>query len=187
MASGHGGARAGAGRKPKAEKYGAKMDAGDKFVADRLLKFYRNLEKLADGGSERVREVWKPAGLVLIDDVVRDADGLIITDERGKPTKTHSSAFPLLSSETLVLVERRVEIAEADRAANEYLIDRLQGKPTASVEAEITTDMGGALIEAFGGALTKIYGTDLNGDGTDLNGECEVVCEGGDTAAAEGG
>lgn len=164
MANGHGGARAGAGRKSRAEKYGAKMDAGDKFVAERLLKFYKNLETLADGGAERVREVWKPAGMVLVDDVVKDAGGLIVTDGRGKPTKTHSSAFPDLDPETLVLVERRVEIVEADRAANEYLIDRLQGRPTASVEAEITTDLGGALIEAFGGALTKIYGDCERGD-----------------------
>lgn len=159
MANGHGGPRAGSGRKSKAEKYGAKMDAGDAFVARHLLKYYGNLDKLADGGVEIVKETWKAACTVLIDNLAKDElTGEIVVDHRGKPTKIHASAFPDLDPATLVLVTRTVEHTEPNVVANQYLIDRLQGKPTASVEAEIKSDVGDALIEAFGGALTKIYG-----------------------------
>ena len=170
MANGHGGSRPGAGRKSKVEKYGAKMDAGDAFVASRLLKYYRNLDKLADGGVELVKETWKAACTVLIDDLARDElTGEIVVDQRGKPTKIHVSGFPKLEPDTLVLVTRIVEQTEPNVIANQYLIDRLQGKPTASVEAEIKSDVGDALIEVFGGALTKIYGLpgDESGPGSD--------------------
>ena len=160
MANGHGGARPGAGRKTKAEKYGSKMDAGDAFVARNLLKYYGNLDKLADGGVELVKETWKAACTVLVDDLAKEPlTGEIVIDNRGKPTKIHASAFPDLDPDTLVLVTRTVERTEPNVIANQYLIDRLQGKPTASVEAEIKSDVGDALINAFGGALTKIYGS----------------------------
>lgn len=192
MANGHGGRRAGAGRKSKVEKYGAKMDAGDAFVAQRLLKFYGNLDKLADGGVEVVKEVWKPAGMVRVDDLAKDEFGEIVVDHRGKPTKITGSAFPALDPTTLVLVERRTEFTEPNGIANQYLIDRLQGKPTASVEAEIKSDVGDALIEAFGGALTKIYGTSpdaviygVPGDSESSGGNSPANCS-DDSAAVRG-
>ena len=42
-----------------------------------------------------------------------------------------------------ILIERKVEIADSDRNANQYLIDRLLGKPTE--RKELTGEEGGPL------------------------------------------
>ena len=129
---GRGGARPGAGRKPKRIKYSAKCNKLDKKLADHIEKAAENLIILADGGFERVTQTMKPAGLVQI---VRTEE---TTDAKGNPKVLRflEPAFPDLPPEQLVCIERRVERAEPDRAANEYIIDRIAGRTTAMEEPE---------------------------------------------------
>jgi len=63
MANSYGGARAGAGRKPRAEKYAGPVAAAESRIVDRLPELVDNLFKLAEGvmvekldreGNERV-------------------------------------------------------------------------------------------------------------------------------------
>jgi glucose dehydrogenase len=49
-------------------------------------------------------------------------------------------------------------IAAPDRKANEYLVDRVAGRPVAAVEGEINHNAGDSLIAAFGASVAKIYG-----------------------------
>ena len=68
---------------------------------------------LANGGYERIDEEWQPAGLVYV------GSG-----------EYAMRAFPELPADQLVLVKRKRSIADRDRAANEYLINRILGRPT---------------------------------------------------------
>ena len=113
----HGGARPGSGRKRKADKYERKINAAEKKIADRLPELVDNLLILASGGYERVKEKWEPAGTVYI------GSG----EDKFK-------AFPDKDDDELVLVERSREVADRDRAANVYLLDRIIGKPTTRQE-----------------------------------------------------
>jgi hypothetical protein len=108
---GHGGERAGAGRKSKAEKFGPQINKAEKRIADKLPLLIDNMLHLAEGGYERVKEKFELGE-------VRDEKGRIVRDDKGDPLMQ------------LVVVERTVEIADKDRAANIYLIDRILGKPT---------------------------------------------------------
>lgn len=118
MASG--GTRPGAGRKRKADKYQPQINKAEKRIADRLPQLIDNLMHLADGGYSRVKEKWAPAGTVLVG-----------------AGEMQRKAFPKLPDDELVMVERVTEIADKDRAANEYLINRVMGKPTERVEQEV--------------------------------------------------
>lgn len=91
-----------------------------------------NLIKLADGGYKRKSEVWKPAGLIQI---VRTEE---FTDALGNPKilRHLEPAFPDLPANRMVCVERKIEVADADRAANQYILDRIGGKPGTMEEAE---------------------------------------------------
>lgn len=111
--SGHGGAREGAGRKAKPDKFKLPIAKAEKRIVDRLPELIDNMFILANGGYERVEEEWQPAGLVYIGS--------------GEFARR---AFPDLPSDQLVLVKRKSSIADKDRAANQYLIDRIMGKPT---------------------------------------------------------
>ena len=51
MANGHGGARPGSGRKPRAERFAGQIAAAEKQVVDRLPYLIGNLMQLADGVS----------------------------------------------------------------------------------------------------------------------------------------
>lgn len=84
--AGPGGARPGAGRKRKSDKFAGQIAKAEKRIADRLPDYIDNLQLLADG--------------VLVEefDIVS-----------GKP---------------------RVFKRAPDRQANEYLINRIMGKPT---------------------------------------------------------
>jgi hypothetical protein len=62
----------------------------------------------------------------------------------------------------LVLIERKVSIAEPDRAANEYLINRLLGKPTE--RQEVSGPEGNAIPLVFEQAIMKIYGNQDQGE-----------------------
>ena len=83
--AGKGGARPGAGRKPKAERYESQIRKAEKRVADHLPRLIENLIQLADG--------------VMTEEVN------ILTGTRG--VYTHPP----------------------DLRANQYLIDRIMGKP----------------------------------------------------------
>lgn len=132
----HGGKRAGAGRKSKATtKLRADIVAeADKAICDELPKLINNMVRLANGGYPRVEERWEP--------------GEVLTPgEDGKePTRKTE----------LVLVERKVSTADADRAANQYLIDRILGKPKQAVE--MSGPNGGAVPLSIEQAIAKIYG-----------------------------
>ena len=143
MAGSHGGARTGAGRKPRRIKHAAKCNRLDKKLADHIEQAAQNLIKLADGGYERVTQTMKPAGLVQI---VRTEE---TTDARGNPKvlRLLEPAFPDLPPEQLVCVERRVEIGEPDRAANEYIIDRIAGRPVPLEEPEDARPSGAKVTE----------------------------------------
>jgi len=120
MANGHGGARRGAGRHRKRDKYTSQSAAFDDRAADRLGDRAAALELLADGGFEQIEEEFVPAGLVFIDDV---------TVEDGKVIRRRVRAFPNLPEKELVCIRRKRSFAAPDRAANIYLIDRILGKP----------------------------------------------------------
>ena len=140
MANGHGGARAGAGRKPNREKYAAQLAALSDRIAAGLPDRLDALEQLADGGYEQITEVWEPAGLVQINKVIETSDGTIRVTEL---------AFPELKPDELVCIKRTRSIAAPDRKANEYLIDRIAGRPTAAVE--LSSEDGGPLFKVYVG------------------------------------
>lgn len=72
-----------------------------------------------------------------------DASGVT----RSRIVKT--AAFPDIEPTELVLVERKREFADKDRTANQYLLDRIMGKPTERHEVD------GEL------ALTRVIDVDL--------------------------
>jgi hypothetical protein len=82
--AGTGGARPGAGRKRKSDKFAGQIAKAESRIADRLLDYLDNMEQLAAG-------IW-------MDEV----------DKEG---------------------ERRLYLRAPDRQANEYLINRIMGKP----------------------------------------------------------
>lgn len=141
MANGHGGARAGAGRKPNREKYAEQLTAMQDRLADGIPDRLDVLELLADGGYEQIVEVYEPAGLVQI------TKELIAEDGRSMNVK--ELAFPELPPEQLVCVKRTRSFAAPDRKANEYLIDRIAGRPTQAIEA--TGEDGGPLFKVYVG------------------------------------
>jgi len=131
-ASRKGGARVGAGRKSKAEKNKSAITKAEAQIKDRLPELIGNLFHLACGGYERITRVFEPAGLVMIDTVEYSDDG--------KAIKSKRLAFPNLPAEQLVEVRRTVTIADKDRKANEYLADRIMGRPQQPVKFEDLSD-----------------------------------------------
>jgi hypothetical protein len=126
----HGGARPGAGRKPKSDKHSGAISEAERRVADRLPTTIDNLELIADGHAPRVEEKWEPAGTVTVEKPALDADGNPIYDTKGNPVTVKSLAFPDKPADELVLVERKVVTPGPDFKANEYLANRILGKPT---------------------------------------------------------
>jgi hypothetical protein len=112
-----GGARAGAGRKPRSEKFQRPIAAAEKRIADRLPQIIDNLFLLADGGYLQVTETWEAAGL--------------LTSGQGEATVP---AFPDKRPDELVLTRSTRSIAAPDRGANQDLLNRIAGKPTAALE-----------------------------------------------------
>lgn len=125
----HGGKRVGAGRKRKTEKYAGPINKAEGLAAKRLVRNIENLAKLADGGYERIVECFEPAGLVLRDMPILDSEGQPLRDANGKVIIAKQLAYPHLDPDEPVLVERRREIAEPDRAANIWLTEFIAGKP----------------------------------------------------------
>lgn len=126
MPAQNGGKRPGAGRPRKTDKHAGQIAAFEKRAADSLPERFENLTYLANGGYERVKEKWVPAGLVFKDETT--------LDDKGRPLTVKVPAFPDLGPEVLVLIEKITEIAEPDRASNVYLTDRAMGKPTERIE-----------------------------------------------------
>lgn len=114
------------GRPRKAEKYAKQIEAADALLARKLKHNLEQLQRLADGGYERVEEKWLPAALV--------------TTGSGE---LEQLAFPDKAPDALVLVERKRSVADMDRTALINLIDRMLGKPTQ--KQEITGEDGGPL------------------------------------------
>ena len=152
MANGHGGARPGAGRKAKAEKYADQIAQTEDRIADRLGDRVAALELLADGGYEQVQEFWEPAGPIQISKMLETKEGTIRVTEL---------AFPELPPDKLVCIRRTRSYAAPDRAANIYLIDRILGKPTQ--QTELSGPDGGAIPVTIEDTIARIYG---NEDGT---------------------
>jgi hypothetical protein len=125
MAGQNGGARPGAGRKRKYEKYQTAIEKAELRIAQKLPEILDNLEILADGGQQVTTEKYQPAGLVT----------LTKQDEEGNTYQV--PAFPDLDPLEPVLVERTVVTAGRDRAANQYLVDRVMGRPTQHQEIDL--------------------------------------------------
>jgi hypothetical protein len=92
----NGGARPGAGRKPKDEKFKQPIAKAEKRIADRLPELVDNMLALSDG-------IWV--------------------------------------EETTIDGKTRVYKRAPDRQANEYLINRIMGKPTERQEQEHSGDI----------------------------------------------
>jgi hypothetical protein len=97
VAGKNGGARPGAGRKPRAEVYESAITKADRRLAKNLIPHIENMERLADG--------------VLVEE-----------------------AHPITGK--MVVYQR-----PPDRQANEYLINRVMGKPTERQEHEHSGDV----------------------------------------------
>jgi hypothetical protein len=115
----HGGARPRAGRKRKATKYESAIQTAETKIIDKLPDIIENLLTLADGGQQIITEEWQPAGLVTLTKHDEDKDKFY-----------QVQAFPDLDPLETVLVKRTVVTAGRDRAANQYLVDRVMGKAT---------------------------------------------------------
>lgn len=142
--AGKGGKRAGAGRPRNATKHATTAADLTTLCANFAPKAFANLVKLANGGFERVKLEYEPAANLTIRVLACDADGKPILGPRGGPTFVDQPLHPELAPDALVLVGRKVEWAEPDREANQYMIDRFAGKPRQAVEL---TGQDGAAIK----------------------------------------
>ena len=64
----------------------------------------------------------------------------------------------------LILAERKVSVAEPDREANKYLIDRILGRPRQAVE--MSGPEGNPVPMSFEKAIERVYGGDDDDDET---------------------
>lgn len=152
-----GGTRPGAGRKKKAQTHEGAIKRAEKRCADRLPALLDTLEKIAGGGVEQVEETFELAGMIVVDDTQ------VITDERGneKVAKVRRLAFPDEDADALIMTKRVVRTSAPDRAANEYLINRVMGTPTQKHEFSSLSDA--ELLEE----ATRLFGrNDSSGDST---------------------
>jgi len=130
------------------------------LIADNLPQLVANLIRLANGGFDRREERWEPAAIVTVEDTLRTPDGQTMFDVQGKPIRIRRPAFPDIVPTEFVIVERRQLRAEPDRAANEYLIDRVMGKPTNVQEISDTTTNTSLRNESMA-ALANLDPTEL--------------------------
>lgn len=126
MANGHGGARPGAGRPKKSEKYGGQIAAAEDRIADQLPQLADLMLKLAKGGYWEVEEEWQPSAIVTVG-----------SGEFEQP------AFPDKDPTELVLVKRKRSKAAPDRSAITDALNRILGRPTQRVE--LTGEEGGPI------------------------------------------
>lgn len=152
MSNGHGGTRAGAGRPRNNEKYAEQIASFHDQAAATIDDRYAALKYLADGGftEEAVEEVWEPAGLVQITKE--------LISEDGRSMNVRELAFPHLPPEQLVCVQRKVkrQVTAPDLKANQYLVDRVAGKPVQATE--LSGPGGQAIPVSILDAAARIYG-----------------------------
>ncbi len=127
MSNGHGGARPGAGRKPKAERYAPEIESANDKVFDRLGDNVDALQARADNDLIVVHEEYAPAGTVTVDDVEIDGDGRV--------HKVKKPAFPGSDPKQLVLVKRRTVNNGPSETALIWLAEQGVGKPTQQIES----------------------------------------------------
>ncbi|MDB5352361.1 MAG: hypothetical protein JWN86_3608 [Planctomycetota bacterium] len=164
-----GGSRANAGRKPSEAKAlqteivatGVETpDAiarAEPLLKRRLIRCLKNLFKLADGGFVREKITREPSGTVTAKVVLRNPDGTPVLDVNGRPVVAEQLLFPDLPPDQLVIVSHTAETAAPDRAANQYLIDRILGKPH-TAEPSKAGDTTNALPSILEAALARAYG-----------------------------
>lgn len=142
--NGHGGARNGAGRKPKQQHYQPEITALERSIADQLPQLLANMVLLANGNFLQVTEIWEPAGLVYRDDYAVGDDGKVV--------RCKVLAFPDLPADQRVCIRETRTFAAPDRKANEYLINRVAGTPTQLFEVDPDPD---GTLEVTAAALEK--------------------------------
>jgi hypothetical protein len=141
------------GRPRKTDKYGRAIARAEKKIADRLPELIDNMFVLASGGYARVEEQWAPAGSLW----VGSGDSL-------------RRMYPEKELDELVLVRRTASIADRDRQANEYLINRIMGKPIE--RQEIGGADGGVIEVAFVNYRDGLAGPEIGpGEDSDPPGE----------------
>lgn len=114
--NGHGGARANAGRRAKAEKFAAPIAAAEQRIADRLPQLIDNMFALADGVTVQTTDEETGATDVYTRPPDRAANIYLIDRILGKPTQrtevTGEDGEPLFAGTTLTDDERLTRIAE---------------------------------------------------------------------------
>lgn len=115
------------GRPRRSDKFAGAISQAEQRIAQRLPELIDNMFHLAMGGYERVEEQWAPAGTLW----VGSGDSL-------------RRMYPQAQADEMVLIKRTVSVADKDRQANEYLINRILGKP---IERQEIGGIKGGLIE----------------------------------------
>ena len=154
--AGKGGSIPGSGRQSNAAKHEVQITKFTDLAASGLSQCFDNLATLADGGYERTEIKYEPARLIKRKDLARDKDGNVIRDARGKPTIVEVLEFPDADGDVWIETERKVIKLGPDFRANEYLVDRVMGRPRQAVE--VTGEDGGPISMAFEDAIAKVYG-----------------------------
>ena len=134
----HGGARPGAGRKPKPPTVKSPIQMpiqeAQLYCAARLAKTLATLETLCDGTAHSVQERWVAAGTLTL----------------GQGANQRP-AYPHLPPEQLVLVSRTTNTPKPDTRAAIYLADRVLGhSPTADdahIEEQLSTEWKGVVTK----------------------------------------
>lgn len=129
-----GGAREGAGRKPKAETYARQIAATEKRIAASMAALLVSLEQLADGGAEREMRVEQPAGTLFRDVWIQDEDEA--GEPVGKARRDKVLIFPELPPLEMVCIKRVITVEPGDRQAIIYLLDRIMGKPAGEDQSD---------------------------------------------------
>ncbi len=137
--AGTGGPRPGAGRKPKPEKYSGPINKAEKQIVDKLPQIVQEQLKLALGGISVIKEKWIPRAAFSLGDLIAKGAGKT-SEEAAKATE---------NPEEMVLAERKVTKTLPDRAAGQYLINRIMGGP---VQKVAPTDPSGE--KEYGSELT---------------------------------
>lgn len=119
-----GGARPGAGPKPSRHKYATAINKAEKRIADRLPELVDLLFKLSKGVS-----VFDSKALKALFEAIQQYE----------PERVERIIENLKETYTTV----------PDRAAIEYLANRIMGKPTEKIEAEYSGDVAVTMVEVI--------------------------------------
>ena len=139
-----GGARPGAGRKTRLERYGGDIVRAEDRCRDRLPTTLDNIEKIADGKAVRVEVKRQPAGTIFRKDVVRDKDGHPVADSKGRFVSIEGLSYPDLDPTEMVEVERKETHFAEDLQANQYLADRVMNRLAAGADVPIEEGADGS-------------------------------------------